>query len=266
MLVSLISEYMWLIFVLAAGAWAARLWQLKLTRRYPTLFCFLLFLATHSLVEHLLTLPPFRYPGAAWYRWFFFLSRPVWWLLSFLVVLEVYNRMLAGYRGFQRLGDLAKYGALGSVAVVICAIVVLDPVGAGPSTLAVKVVLLQQRAVYVALTTLCLILASFAAVFRLDIPKNVQHVFAVFGLMFSGFAVLDTLQAHIGNDIQAFRAIAIPVLYVASLVAGSVLFSPNGENAPVPAGSRSPLSAESEALTVGRLEGFNELLLKVLRS
>lgn len=266
MLQSLIAEYSWLVFALAAAAWLFRLWRLKLGKQYPTLVAFLLYLITDSVVSHLLTLPTFRYPGAAWYRWFYFITQPIFWLLSFLVVLEVYSRMLCGYRGFQRLGDLAKYAALGGVALVITMVIVFDASDAGPSTLAVQVIMLQQRAVYVALTTLCLILASFAAVFHLSIPKNVQYVFAVFGLMFSGFAVMETLGAHLGAPARAIQAVAVPVLYVVGLVAGACLFSANGEQMAVQARGFAPLSEDSESMVLGRLEGFNQLLLKVLRS
>ena len=262
----LIAEYSWLVFTLAASAWLFRLWQLELGRRYPTLVAFLVYLAVNSVVGFLLTLPAFRYPGATWYRWFFFVTQPLFWLLSFLVVLEVYSRMLSGYRGFQRLGDLAKYAALGGVALVIGMVILFDASGSGPSTLAVQVILLQQRAVYIALTTLCLILASFAAMFHLPIPKNVQYVFAVFGLMFSGFAVMETLGTHLGEQARAAQAVAVPVLYVVGLVAGACLFSADGEQLAVQARAVTPLSGDSENLVLGRLEGFNQLLLKVLRS
>jgi hypothetical protein len=261
-----IAEHSWLVFTLAAAAWLFRLWQLKLGRQYPTLVAFLLYLITDSVVSHLLTLSAFRYPGATWYRWFYFTTQPVFWLLSFLVVLEVYSRMLSGYRGFQRLGDLAKYAALGGVALVISMVILFDASDSGPSTLAVQVIMLQQRAVYVALTTLCLILASFAAVFHLSIPRNVQYTFAVFGLMFSGFAVLDTLGAHLGDEARIVQAIAVPVLYVGGLVAGACLFTAAGEQVAEQAHEFSPLSDESESMVLGRLEGFNQLLLKVLRS
>lgn len=266
MFATFIAEYSWLVFTIAASAWLFRLWQLELGRRYPTLVAFLVYLTVNSVVGFLLTLPAFRYPGATWYRWFYFITQPVFWLLSFLVVLEVYSRMIAGYRGFQRLGDLAKYAALGGAALVITMVILLDASDSGPSTVAVQVIMLQQRAVYVALTTLCLILASFAAVFHLAIPRNVQYTFAVFGLMFSGFAVLDTIGAHLGGEARMVQTIAVPVLYVGGLVAGACLFTAAGEQAAERVHGFSPLSGESESMVIGRLEGFNQLLLKVLRS
>jgi hypothetical protein len=239
-----------------------------LWRKYPALLSFLVYVVLNPLARQIISLPMFGASSQQLYRWFYFIGQPLWWLLSFLVVLEIYQRMLVGYRGFQRLGELAKYGALGTVALVVSMLIAADPAGNGPGTLAVRAILLQQRGVYISLTVLCLLLASFAVVFHLAIPKNVQHVFGVFGIMFSGFAVLETLKAHFGEQVNQLQAVVTPALHVGCMLTGGLLFSRAGEEVDAPVFGHSVLALDTgtEAVLVGRLEGFNQLLLKVLRS
>ena len=260
--------YSWLFFAIAPVVWALRVYLLGLWRKYPALLIFLVYVALNPVVRQIISLPLFKESSQQLYRWFYFVGQPLWWLLSFLVVLEIYQRMLAGYRGFQRLGELAKYGALGTVALVVSVLIAADSAGNGPGTLAVRAILVQQRGVYISLTVLCLLLASFAVVFHLSIPKNVQHVFGVFGIMFAGFAVLETLKAHLGNEVAQFHAMAGAVLHIGCMLTGAYLFSRAGEvvDAPVFGHSVLALDTGTEAVLVGRLEGFNQLLLKVLRS
>jgi hypothetical protein len=260
--------YSWLFFAIAPVVWAFRVYLLGLWRKYPALLIFLVYVALNPVVRQIISLSLFSESSQQLYRWFYFVGQPLWWLLSFLVVLDIYQRMLAGYRGFQRLGELAKYGALGTVALVVSVLIAADSAGNGPGTLAVRAILVQQRGVYISLTVLCLLLASFAVVFHLSIPKNVQHVFGVFGIMFAGFAVLETLRAHLGNEVAQFHAVAGAVLHIGCMLTGAYLFSRAGEEVDAPVFGHSVLALDTgtEAVLVGRLEGFNQLLLKVLRS
>lgn len=262
------DSYGWLILAAATGVWAFRVWRSGLSRKYPMLLIFLAYVILNPIVRRIISMPEFGASSQQVYRWFYFIGQPIWWVLSFLVVLEIYQRMLVGYRGFQRLGELAKYGALGTVAVVVSLLISVDPAGNGPGTLAVRAVLLQQRGVYISLTMLCLLLAAFAAVFHLSIPKNVQHVFAIFGIMFAGFAVLEVLDAQLGEQVRWYQAVVTPALHVGCMLTGAFLFSRAGEEAgaAVPGHSVLALDAGTEAVLVGRLEGFNQLLLRVLRS
>lgn len=262
------AGYSWLLFAIVPAVWAFRVFLLGLRRKYPALLIFLVYVALNPVARQIIALPVFAESSQQLYRWFYFIGQPLWWLLSFLVVLEIYQRMLAGYRGFQRLGELAKYGALGTVALVVSVLIAADSVGNGPGTVAVRAILLQQRGVYISLTVLCLLLASFAVVFHLSIPKNVQHVFGVFGTMFAGFAVLQTLKAHLGSEMATLDAIAGAILHIGCMLTGAYLFSRAGEEVDAPVFGNSDLAFDTgtEAVLVGRLEGFNQLLLKVLRS
>lgn len=262
------DEYSRLVFVIAPGVWMLRVCVFRLWRKYPALLVFLVYLVINPVVWWAISLPMFGASAPRLYRWFYFLGQPIWWLLSFLVVLEIYHRMLAGYRGFQRLGELAKYSALGTVAVVVSTVIAIDPAGNGPGTYAVRAIVLQQRGVYVALTVLCLLLASFGAIFQLSVPKNVRSVFGAFGVMFAGFALLETLKAYLGEPVAAIHAIGGATLDVGCLLTGAFLFSRAGEEVDAPVLGHAVLAFDTgtEAMLVGRLEGFNQLLLKVFRS
>jgi hypothetical protein len=134
--------------------------------------------------------------------------------------------------------------------------------------------MVQERGVYIGLTVLCIALLSFAWFFKLRVPRNVRVIFGVFGLVFvaqAGFVVVllqlgGGLQAENGTQLEhleEIRRLILSVVGVVSMLAGTVLFSSGEKDL---ATAKPALSLETEAAMSQGLQGFNSVLLKVLRS
>jgi hypothetical protein len=272
----------WVATCVLQVVWLVRLARLKLAKKYAALSSYLLVATALSIAAYvcLQLLPSWTandssiLPAYKFYGWLWVVSQPLMWTLSFCIIVEVYNRILEDFKGLQRLGYFAMYAALGGVGCIYLAMIFLDASAAWWRGFWI----VQERAVYVGLTVLSLLLLSFAWFFNLRVPRNARVVFGAFGFVFAiqaGFVVL--LLASGGKeallngmpatdalrDLEMLRLAVMPIVAVVSMLAGTVLFS-SGESEMALA--RPSLSRESEALMSEGLQGFNDVLLKVLRS
>ena len=259
-------------FVLQAG-WAVRLWRLGLARRYPSLLTFLGFATASSLVGYFLFADPqirlslgLRDMSPQVYSWFFITTQPIVWTLYVCVLLEVYDRVVAGYRGLQRLSQLAMYGIAGGAGVFVLATVVLDSSGNLPVSRSIAVWIRSERGISLGLTVFSLALVAFVAYFRLGVPNNVRIVFAVFGLLFAAQATLYTFHTQLGLTFREVRNSISFLIYIPCWLAGTLAFSKMGEIVPAAARIRGRLDEQHEAMLTAKLKSFNETLLRVLKS
>jgi hypothetical protein len=260
-----ISDWIWAAVGAVELAWAARLWQLGLVRGYPFLTSYLVFSAVHSIVSFA-TYNAWGQNSAA-YGWLWTVTQPVLWVFLFCVVIEAYNHMLKGYEGLQRLGQWGSNIALGTVALIVLVMVVLDPPVAGANSPWGIFWIRQERSVYIALTTICLVLVSVGAYYGLVVSRNVATVFAVFGFFFLSHAGLAVFRDHLGAEFRMIRYTVAPILYILWVIAGAFAFTRIGEERP----SDETAAAWGDAAgTTGhltrQLESVNQLLLRVLRS
>ena len=268
-----VLEYSWWAACLLQAGWAARLWRLGLARRYPSLLTFLVFVTVSSLAGYFLfTYPQIRFSlglrdlSPQVYSWFFVISQPITWALYLCVLIEVFNRAVAGYGGLQKLSRLATYGIAVGVGVLVLGIVILDSTGNLPVWRLIGPWNRAERGIYLGLTTFCLALAAFIAYFPLSVPKNVRVVFAVFGLYFAGQVCLDALHAQLGRSFNEVRNNVTFFFYIPCLLGGLLAFSRAGEEAPASAGPRWRLDERQGAMLTARLRSFNETLVRVIRS
>ena len=240
--------------------WAARLRDLRLLSRYPSLALYLLFSILSSAV--VLSAHVYHADSEA-YGWLFVVAQPVGWTLLLCVVLEVYQRMIDGYDGLHRFGRLMMYGAVGTLAVVLTFLLLLDkPDGALGQWR--NFWYRQERSVYFGLCLLSVSLAGFGAYFQLRVGKNVVVVFAVFGALFAGQALVLIVAEHFGGLVQ-WKNVVLPLLHGSCLLGGAVAFSRRGEE--IRAGERvlSAQGVQTEVVLAERLEDLNKALLKVLK-
>lgn len=152
-------------------AWAARLRGLRLLSSYPSLALYLLFSTLSSL---LVLTAHYLYRGSEAYGWFFVVTQPVGWTLLLCVVLEIYQRMIRGYEGLDRMGRLVMYGAVGALAVVLTFLLLLDkPDGALGQWR--NFWFRQERSVYLGLCGLSVVLAGFGAYFHLRVGRTTHN-------------------------------------------------------------------------------------------
>ncbi len=262
--------------------WLVRLARLKLLRQYPALSAYLgiatiLTLAVYGLLQ---ILPQWRdydsniVPIFKIYGWVWVVSQPLMWTLYFCIVVEVYTRILDDFKGLQRLGQIVMYVVLAGVGCLYLAMIFLDTSAA----MWRRFWIIQERGVYIGLTVLCLLLLSFAWFFKLRVPRNARVVFGVFGLTFAiQAAFVVVLLVEGGNeafldgipatgalaDLERLKLAVMPIVATVSMLVGAVLFSARDSELAV---ARPALSRESEAMMSEGLQGFNDVLLKVLRS
>jgi hypothetical protein len=255
-----------------------RLAWFKKLRTFPVLFSYLAVstgfsivgLAVYTLLPRWTAndssiVPIYKLYGKAWV-----VSQPLFWTLSFCILVEVYVRILDDFKGLQKLGHLTMYLALGLVGCLYLAMVFVDSSASTWSRFWV----LQERGVYIGLTVLCLALLSFAWFFKLRVPRNVRVVFGVFGLIFAAQAGFVVMLLQVGFGLQLEKAaplahleeikrLIVSMVGAVSMLAGTVLFSSGEKDLAV---ARPILTVETEAAMSQGLQGFNSVLLKVLRS
>jgi len=260
-----ISDWIWAAVGAVELAWAARLWQLVLVRSYPFLTSYLVFSAVHSIVSFATYNAWGQYSVA--YGRFWIITQPILWVMLFCVVIEAYNHMLKGYEGLQRLGQWGSHIALGTVALIVLAMIVLDPPVDGASSPWAIFWIRQERSVYLALTVICLVLVSVGAYYGLVVSRNVATVFAVFGLLFLSHAGLSVFRDHLGAEFRLIKYTVAPILYILWVIAGAFAFTRIGEErlADETAAAWGDASGTTGQLT-RQLESVNQLLLRVLRS
>ena len=258
-----IPQLSWLLATVVQALWVFRIWRLGLTRRYPVLFSFLLSTLAFSLISVLLI--QFNVQTSAGvnrplYSWFWVVTQPIMWTLSFCVIVEMYNRILVDFAGLRRLGQLTMYLASGAVATLLLSMIFLE------TSLQTwrRFWFYHEGTVYVGLTLLCLLLVSFALFFHLKTPRNVRILFGVFGLIFATQAFMRMLGSEWGDDYVRLRDLAVPIISVVCLGVGAFAFSKAGERDGEMAVPKLDPGAET-AMATG-LQGFNDVLLKVLRS
>ena len=242
-------------------AWVARLGGLRLLSRYPSLALYLLFATLSSWV--VLTAHHLYHFDSEAYLWFFVVTQRVGWTLLLCVVLEIYQRMIAGYEGLGRLGRLVMYGAVGALAVVLTFLLLLDkPDGALGQWR--NFWFRQERSVYLGLCVLSVVLAGFGAYFHLHAGKNVVVVFGAFGALFAGQAFVLTLVEQF-DGMVGWKDTALPLWHGTCLLWGAAAFSRRGEDLPVKEPLGLAAGAGAEPVLVRRLEGLNRTLLRMLK-
>jgi hypothetical protein len=259
------SDYALLAVGLLQLIWAWRLRRLGLVHHYPFLFTFLIFSVVIAigiaLLYELYESDP-RGSIRVLYGWFYVVVIPLGWTLQFCVVVEIFERMLGGYRGFQRLGQRVIYGALAATALLYLSMMFF---GASQEKW-MQFWGAQRLNVNVSFTVFCLLLALCAAYFRLKVPRNTRVVFGVFFMLFLAPAVLEPFRGMQGSETMSLITLLISVLSLLCILAGTMAFSAAGELDPRPVALRGPLDPQVEAGLTQSLQSFNNLLIRILKS
>ncbi len=268
-----VLEYSWLAACFLQGTWALRLWRLGLVRRYPSLVIFLAFGTISSLVGYFLFVHPqfqlslgLRDISPQLYSWFFVTSQPVTWALYLCLLIEAFNRAVAGYGGLQELSRRATYGIAVTVGLLVVAVVILGSSGNLSVERWVSLWIRSEGSLFLGLIMFCLALAAFLAHFRLSVPGNVRLVFGVFGLYFAGQVLLGAFHTQFGLTFGEVRNNVTFFFYIPCLLAGLLAFSKAGETGPAVARIRWRLDERQEEMLTARLRSLNETLVRVLKS
>jgi len=245
---------------------AVRLLQLRAAGRYPLLGLYLAFSIAREGLLVFLWHSQARWLGFRGHSLVYITTEPVLWGLYFLVVLELFSRMLEDYHGIRRFGRMVLFSALAGAALAYCALIFMGQQAGYDRYPALSELALLERSVFLCLSALLLALLGFVVHFRVSIPHNVWVLCASLGGYFLLSAALLTLRRHFGEVFAALRNLSNGVFFFVALL-GTVLFlSKEGESGKSPIGAlwgRRDLRRE-EALAL-QLRSFNQVLAKVLR-
>lgn len=262
----LFRDILWYAGVALDAALAFRLFQLRLAKRYPVLSLLLCFSVGRSLTLAYLLHSHQRLFGLNGYSVAYIFTQPVAWVLYFLLVLELYSRMLEEYPGIRRLGRVVLLAALASVTLACSAVILVDHQAGFDRYPFIAYLVLQDRSVYLCLSTLLLLLLLFVAHYRIPIPRNVWVLYCCFGGYFVVDALLYTLRRYFGAAFAPVRDFTSALFYLAVVLGAVLLFSLAGETESRPATAlwegRRP---ELETALSMQLQGFNQALVRALR-
>lgn len=260
-------ESLYLANCLLALFWAVRIWRLRLVRRYPILFAYLVVATAFDLIGQWLYGSALRIWGQKAYNLYWVLTTPLFWALWFGIVFEVYGHMIEHYAGVRKLSRIVLYGVLGGTALAVLLLFYVNPYSIPDLNRWKSMWLKQEQGVYLAMAALVFALVMFKRVFGLSVPRNVQLIFTTFGLYFAGFAALMVIRTFIGPEFRPIRDLLSMLLYAACLGGGAFLFSRGGEGATMAeslAGRRP--NPEMAARAAQQLQSFNERLVRVLNA
>ena len=243
--------------VLVEIAWALNLWRTGLYGRYPALLSFIVITSAGTIGSYIV-----HQPESVIYGWWWVVLQPLTWALFFSLLVEAYTRMLSGYEGFERLGQLLIYAASGMVGVVFLGMMFLETSRESWA----QFWFLQRRSVHIGLTVFTLFLVGFGSYFRLAIPRNVKTLFTAFAVLFGSVSMILILADMMGEPIKAVQRPVMAAAYLLCIGFGAARFSLAGEERPQPVGFQEPLTDEAEAELTSGLESLNSVLLRLLRS
>lgn len=206
-----------------------RLWSEKLVRTY-------LFLAVYLAAEAVndIVLIPVD-PTSLRYVYIFVISSPVLWLLSYLVILELYRLVLEDYPGIASAGRKAVSWALG-LAVIIAVVYAIPDLRAirGPSTTVrvVRVYFVLERSIALGILVLLVLLQLFLLRYRLRLSPN-RIVYATgYAVYFAVTMAQDVIATALGIKAVYGLSLWTFVAASASLLVGAALLSQRGEVRP----------------------------------
>ncbi len=244
----------------------ARLLQLRLAAKYRVVAVCLGFSFMRSLALLYLSRSGARLWGLNGYAVVYVFSQPVLWVLYFLVILELYSRMLQDFRGVRRLGQLVALATLGSATAACCALLVLNQ-GSGSFRYPFLFYLArQEQSVFLCLSAATLVVVCFVSYYRLAVARNLWILCASFGGYFFVSTALWALYQYIGDDLYQSRTLLNGFFFLASLLGATVFVSRAGETAAAPISALwGESNKERELDLLLRLQGMNQTLAKVLR-
>jgi hypothetical protein len=263
---AILRDAFWYVEIALRAILFIRLLQLGLARRYAVLSAFLALTTVRSLVLAYLmrTETPVGWSGTA-YGWVYVLTQPVIWAVYFLLILELYSRMLEEFPGVRRLGRVVLFSALGTATALCCALILIDRQAGREAYPFLSLLVLQERSVFLCLGALILLLLLFVSHYRLSIPRNVWVLVACFGGYFLANGALLTFRRYFGGDFAPLRNVISPLLLLSALSGALILLSKAGELETRPMSRLwKAQDPELEQTLAFQLRGFNRALGKVL--
>ncbi|PWU11079.1 MAG: hypothetical protein C5B51_03410 [Terriglobia bacterium] len=243
----------------AAGLASFKLWYTGLFRKYKALFAFLVFRCVfYSLATFWFT--DIRSGG---YLKFWVVTQPIAWLLSVLILLELYTLVLEKHKGLASLGRWFQYAGL-SLSILISGLALLPQIRTGQVQISVILAYYYaiERGVDFSLLIFLVFILVWLTRYPVPISRNVLVHSVVYATMFFSSTVAMFTRVFLGFQLSRTVSTIMLGILAACLLVWLVFLSPKGEEVRV----RVPrLEPEQEQRILDHLEALNRTLLKVSR-
>jgi hypothetical protein len=253
--VSLLS-YLWAIAIGANATLAVRLYSLRLHKRYPAFFAYLIFQTIRSLALVAFPLESFTF------AYIFFYTQPVLWVFYVLVVLELYKLVLNDLPGIYSLGRWALYGAL-VIAVTISFLTLIPFWGKEESKLLFWVTTVERGVLTSVMLFLFLILL-FLSRYPLQLNRNIIVHCVVYTIFFLGLSMTLLVRNVRGWEMMRSLNHVVEGISLACYGVWIVFLTQKGEERKVALHHHRSDPADERRLKE-QLNSMNEMLLRAAR-
>lgn len=248
-------DYLLLSEAAAAAFAAARLLHLRLWRRFPFLYSYLV---VESLYEAVLSVLA---DGSKAYFWVYLVASPVIGCVAALAVREMFALIFRDYPGLRTAGRWALYGALTLPVGISLALVRAPWPGESPNTRRLFYELTFERSVHFTLAVIVVILMIFLSRYPLRLDRNTYVASGFFSALFlaqSSVKLIDSLSPHLFAHYVDYPQVAFTSLCF--LGWGVMLRA-----ASAPVSARPPANKPRETQLLQQLESLNNILARSVR-
>ena len=247
-----------LLYLSGACLTIAKLLKTGLCRHYPILTWYAGFCVADSIWPLLLS------NTSQVYLKFYVCRVPVSWVLSILVVREIYRLILGKHRGIDTLGRWPMYVSV-AIAVSLSFLTLLPkirPAMPQPSRVMGYVVAIE-RGVDLSLALFILLMLVFLSLYPVPLTRNVLVHAVVYSIFFLSSTLAMFLRTIFGLQLQNIVNAFLMAASTACMFAWFLLLSPKGEKVRV---NLPWLPPEQESRLLTQLDALNATLLKASRN
>lgn len=239
----------------AAAFAAARLLELRLRRRYPILFIYLIVSTVLSALFSFLSVK------SRSYYWAYIIAQPVSWCVAALAVREMFALIFKDYPGLQTAGRWSFYTALASSVAISILLAQTFQATSEPNSQQLFYMLQIDHAIGFTLTATITILMLTLSRYPLHLDRNTYVASGFFSAMFlaaGAVKLIDSISKHMYSE-YADRA---EVTFAAICFAAWGLMLRHAEK---PERVHAVVNKPREAELLQQLESLNQILSRSSR-
>ena len=249
-------------FVALAGCGLAaiKLGWTGLYRRYRVLFSYLVF----RLLNLAIVLFWFSDPHSPGYQLEYLITQPLGWLLSVLMVLELYSLILEKYRGLSSLGRWVQYAGL-SISIAISIITLLPKIhgAAAQKSQMLTYYYAVERGLDCSMFVFLILILLWLTRYPVPLSRNVLVHSIIYSALFLSSSLLTLLMVFLGLRLSQTLNTVLLGVYAGCMLAWFFGLSVKGEEVRV---SIPHFTPEQEKRILYQLEALNGTLLKISRN
>jgi hypothetical protein len=247
------------------------LWREGLLRTYRFFSAFVLFQVASSAVLTLSLLYGKQLLGAyfglhspwAVYARVWFVTKAVQWVLSVLVVLELYGLVLQKHKGIASLGRWAIFAGLGIALTIACLTLPADFSNASEHFPILRYIIVIDRGIASSLVIFLLLITGFFASYPVPLSRNVVIYSIGYAVYFLGITMTQLFRNVNGVGVNNITNIVNSGMSIACQMVWILFLNRRGETVKVTLGQH--WRPEQEQQLIEQLAAINSTLLRAAR-